>query len=83
MDDWGGVFSIFAENNDIAVIGWDPRDSSGRFNQAAVKGIRKAGMTATVVDTLPTPAISMYQLKVGAACGFVLTAYKTSPGKFF
>ena len=64
----------FAENNDIAVIGWDPRDSSGRFNQAAVNGIRKAGMTATVVDTLPTPAISMYQLKVGAACGFVLTA---------
>ena len=64
----------FAENNDIAVIGWDPRDSSGRFNQAAVKGIRKAGMTATVVDTLPTPAISMYQLKIGAACGFVLTA---------
>ncbi|MDC0188479.1 hypothetical protein OAJ61_01625 [bacterium] len=64
----------FAESNDIAVIGWDPRDSSGRFNQAAVNGIRKAGMTATVVDTLPTPAISMYQLKVGAACGFVLTA---------
>ncbi|MCS5554486.1 MAG: hypothetical protein NZ878_14350, partial [SAR324 cluster bacterium] len=64
----------FAANNDIAVIGWDPRDSSGRFNQAAVNGIRKAGMTAAVVDILPTPAISLYQLKVGAACGFVLTA---------
>ena len=64
----------FAAKDDIAVIGWDPRDSSGRFNQAAVNGIRKAGMTATVVDTLPTPAISMYQLKIGAACGFVLTA---------
>ena len=64
----------FAANNDIAVIGWDPRDSSGRFNQAAVNGIRKAGMTAAVVDVLPTPAISLYQLKVGAACGFVLTA---------
>jgi len=64
----------FAVNNDIAVIGWDPRDRSGRFNQAAVNGIRKAGMTAAVVDILPTPAISLYQLKVGAACGFVLTA---------
>ena len=64
----------FATNNDIAVIGWDPRDSSGRFNHAAVNGIRKAGMTAAVVDILPTPAISLYQLKVGAACGFVLTA---------
>ena len=64
----------FASKNDIAVIGWDPRDSSGRFNQAAVNGIRKSGMTAAVVDILPTPAISMYQLKVGAACGFVLTA---------
>jgi len=64
----------FAEKNDFAVIGWDPRDRSGRFNQAAVNGIRKAGMTAVVVDILPTPAISLYQLKVGAACGFVLTA---------
>ncbi len=64
----------FAERNDFVVIGWDPRDSSGKFNQAAVNGIRKTGMTAVVVDILPTPAIAMYQLKVGAACGFVLTA---------
>ena len=66
--------TCFAAKNDMAVIGWDPRDSSGRFNQAAVNGIRKAGMSAAVVDILPTPAISLYQLKVGAACGFVLTA---------
>ena len=46
-----------AAYNDIAVIGWDPRDSGGRFNQAAVNGVRKAGMTAVVVDVLPTPAI--------------------------
>jgi len=31
-------------------------------------------MTAAVVDILPTPAISLYQQKIGAACGFVLTA---------
>ena len=40
----------FASNNDIAVIGWDPRDSSGRFNQAAVNGIRKAGMHAFLLE---------------------------------
>ena len=65
-----GIASAF----DLAVIGWDPRDKSGRFNAAAVRGIRKAGMTAVVVDILPTPAISLYQLHVGAACGFALTA---------
>jgi len=66
--------SNFASANDLAVIGWDPRDISGIFNRAAVRGIRKAGLTAVVVDILPTPAISLYQLHVGAACAFVLTA---------
>ncbi len=64
----------FAEKHDYAVIGWDPRDFSGRFNQAAVLGIRKAGLTAVIVDVLPTPAISLYQLHIGAACAFALTA---------
>ena len=66
--------SGFACELDLAVIGWDPRDFSGRFNEAAVRGIRKAGLTAVVVEILPTPAISLYQLHVGAACAFVLTA---------
>jgi len=64
----------FASALDLVVIGWDPRDLSGRFNEAAVRGIRKAGLTAVVVDILPTPAVSLYQLHVGAACAFVLTA---------
>jgi len=64
----------FASALDLVVIGWDPRDLSGRFNEAAVRGIRKAGLTAVVVDILPTPAISLYLLHVGAACAFVLTA---------
>ena len=66
--------SGFACELDLAVIGWDPRDFSGRFNEAAVRGIRKAGLTAIVVDILPTPAISLYQLHVEAACAFVITA---------
>ena len=64
----------FASKLDPVVIGWDPRDLSGHFNEAAVSGIRKAGLTAVVVDVLPTPAISLYQLHVRAACAFVLTA---------
>ncbi len=52
----------FASANDLAVIGWDPRDMSGSFNHSAIRGIRKAGLTAVVVDILPTPAISLYQL---------------------
>ena len=64
----------FASATDLVVIGWDPRDLSGRCNKAAVRGIRKAGLTAVVVEILPTPAISLYQLHVGAACAFVLTA---------
>ena len=64
----------FASALDLVVIGWDPRDLSGRFNESAVRGIRKAGLTAVVVDVLPTPAISLYLLHVGAACAFVLTA---------
>ena len=66
--------SNFASALDLVVIGWDPRDLSGHFNEAAVRGIRKAGLTAVVVDILPTPAISLYLLHVGAACAFVLTA---------
>ena len=66
--------SNFASKFDTAVIGWDPRDSSGIFNNAAVSGVRKAGLTAVSVDILPTPAISLYQLYIRAACGFVITA---------
>ena len=64
----------FATKFDTAVIGCDPRDVTGKFYEAAVKGIRKAGLNATKVDILPTPAISLYQLYAGAVCGFVLTA---------
>jgi len=68
----------FANEFDMAVIGCDPRDSSGLFYESAVRGIRKAGLKATKVDILPTPAISLYQLYIGAACGFVLTASHNS-----
>ena len=64
----------FASKSDSVVIGWDPRDISNDFYDSAIKGIRKAGLKAVIVDMLPSPAISLYQLHIGAACGFVLTA---------
>ena len=64
----------FASEFDSVVIGWDPRHISGHFHKAAIRGIRKSGLTAIVVDILPTPAISLYQLQIGAVCGFALTA---------
>ena len=64
----------FANESDLIVIGWDSRDLSGRFNEAAVRGVRKSGLTAVVVDILPTPAISLYQMHIRAACAFVITA---------
>ncbi|MBU2643785.1 hypothetical protein KKI24_03695 [bacterium] len=65
----GGV-----KKGESIVIGWDPRDQTGMFNQAAVSGIRKAGMKAITVGVLPTPAIPLYMLYLGAAGSMVLTA---------
>ncbi len=68
----------FASKHDKVVIGKDSRDITGQFYKAAVQGIRKSGMQAISIDVLPTPAISLYQLHVEAACGFVLTASHNS-----
>ncbi len=59
---------------DPIVIGWDPRDREGTFNEAAISGIRKAGLKAVVVGILPTPAIPLYMLSIQAAGSVVLTA---------
>ncbi len=66
--------SGFARKGDRIVIGWDPRDKEGTFNQAAIAGIRKAGLIVIVVGTLPTPAIPLYMLSINAAASVVLTA---------
>lgn len=66
--------SDLATANNSVIIGWDPRDKEGKFNQAAIVGIRKSGLNAIVVGTLPTPAIPLYMIE-SEACGcIVLTA---------
>lgn len=68
------LMSGCAERGDPIITGWDPRDSSGEFNQAALSGIRKAGLNTVTVGILPTPAIPLYMLKTGASGGVMLTA---------
>lgn len=63
-----------AEKGDSIVIGWDPRDATGEFNQAAISGICKAGLNTIITGVLPTPAIPLYMLKQKASGGIVLTA---------
>jgi phosphoglucosamine mutase len=73
---WGVLLksSGIAKVGDRVVIGWDPRDVDGRFNQAALRGLRRSGLTAIQVGVLPTPGIPLYMLSIEAAGGVVLTA---------
>jgi len=61
-------------NPEEVVIGWDPRDPAGDFTDAAVRGIRKAGATAVVLDIFPTPGVALYQIWRGTACALMITA---------
>ncbi len=56
------------------VIGWDPRDPSGIFTEAVVRGIRKAGGRAMVLGVVPTPLIPLFMLHEEADGGIMVTA---------
>ncbi len=60
--------------DEAIIVGYDPRDPSRRFIDAALNGVRKAGATAVDVGVLPTPAVGLYMLAVGAAGAVVVTA---------
>jgi len=68
------IQSELAIEGDRIVVGWDPRDQKGTFNQAAVDGILKAGLDVLEIGTLPTPAIPIYMIQTMSAGGVVLTA---------
>lgn len=59
---------------DTIIIGWDPRDKTGKFNQSAIDGLLKSGLNVIQVGILPTPAIPLYMLKQNGAGSVVLTA---------
>ena len=56
------------------VIGWDPRDTSGNFTEAVVRGVRKAGGEAMVLGVVPTPLVPLFMLHNGADGGIMVTA---------
>ena len=56
------------------IVGWDPRDMTGDFNQAVVRGIRKAGCNALVLGIVPTPLIQIFIARKKSAGGFMVTA---------
>jgi len=60
--------------DDTIVIGWDPRDSTGKFNEAAITGLLKSGLNVVKVGILPTPAIPLYMQNIDAVGAVVLTA---------
>ena len=66
LEDWTSSREI--------VVGWDPRDPSGAFTGAVVRGLRKAGATAAVMGITPTPAVPTYMAYRGAAAGLMVTA---------
>jgi phosphoglucosamine mutase len=60
--------------NITIVIGWDPRDPSGIFTEAVVRGVRKAGAKALVLGVVPTPLVPLFMLHEGADGGIMVTA---------
>ncbi|MBC8287077.1 MAG: hypothetical protein H8E42_06340 [Nitrospinae bacterium] len=63
-----------SSNNKTIVIGWDPRDPSGVFTEAVVRGVRKAGGKALVLGVVPTPLVPLFMLHEGADGGIMVTA---------
>ena len=69
------IFDQFdVKPGDSIVVGWDPRDCEGSFNQAATDGLRKAGLRVIQIGVIPIPAIPLYMLSLNAVGGMVLTA---------
>lgn len=56
------------------VVGWDPRDPSGIFINAVIKGIRKAGAHALTLGVVPTPLVPLFMQHQKADSGIMITA---------
>ena len=56
------------------VVGWDPRDVSGKFTNSVIRGIQKTGANVLVCGVVPTPVIPLIILHQNALGGFMVTA---------
>ena len=59
---------------DSCIVGWDPRDTTGKYTGAVVRGIRKAGINTLVLGVVPTPLVPMFMLSEGAGAAVMVTA---------
>lgn len=62
------------KRGETVVVGWDPRDVQGKFTDAVIQGIRKAGANVLTVGIVPTPLVPTYMLYKNAKAGFMITA---------
>jgi phosphomannomutase len=62
------------KRGDSCVVGWDPRDTQGKYTGAVVRGIRKAGINALVLGVVPTPLVPMFMMYKEAGAAFMVTA---------
>lgn len=58
----------------VMVVGWDPRDPKGLFNDSVIRGARKAGADVLCIGIAPTPLVPTYMLYKNAQGGFMITA---------
>lgn len=62
------------KRGEACVVGWDPRDTGGKYTGAVIRGIRKAGVNALVTGVVPTPLVPMFMLFKQAGGAFMVTA---------
>lgn len=56
------------------LVGWDTRASSATLAEAAIAGLREAGVEALSCGVLPTPALSVAVTAWSGAAGLMITA---------
>lgn len=62
------------EPGDEVLIGWDGRDTEGRYTGKAVDGISKAGGVPAVLGIIPTPGVAIALVCRSAATAIMITA---------
>jgi phosphomannomutase len=62
------------KRGEAVVVGWDPRDVHGKFTDAVIQGILKAGAEVLSLGIVPTPLVPTYMLYKNAKAGFMITA---------
>ncbi|VAX20578.1 Phosphomannomutase [hydrothermal vent metagenome] len=68
------IDSRIMKEGETIVIGWDPRDKSGKFTSSAIQGAVRAGARVAAVGVMPTPGVVVYMRSIQAAGAIMVTA---------